>query len=193
MRSLVSQLINNDTTERNTWGCRTGNKHPLTEWCRGSPAEEEVQRGHLVVELWTTRSTQSFIFILLSLRSSAGQRGSFYSSDPNWIMLAEQWTRWNVLFSAQISSVYHHNFTKNMCSFWFSLEYELLLLVLLVLPASRCHWKDEFRLYCSENGGKGSKKIQIPFAFEPKYSLNSNNVFYCLSRGDFVMFAFNYL
>lgn len=134
-----------------------------------------------------------FYFADMSLRSSAGQRGSFYSSDPNWIMLAEQWTRWNVLFSAQISSVYHHNFTKNMCSFWFSLEYELLLLVLLVLPASRCHWKDEFRLYCSENGGKGSKKIQIPFAFEPKYSLNSNNVFYCLSRGDFVMFAFNYL
>lgn len=65
MRSLVSQLINNDTTERNTWGCRTGNKHPLTGWCRGSPVEEEVQRGHLVVELWTTGQTQSFIFILL--------------------------------------------------------------------------------------------------------------------------------
>lgn len=70
--SLVSQMINNDTncqvlmkTERNTWGCRTGNTHPLTEWCRGSPVEEEVQRGHLVVELWTTGQTQSFIFILL--------------------------------------------------------------------------------------------------------------------------------
>lgn len=173
-------MINDDTncqvlmkTERNTWGCRTGNKHPLTGWCRGSPVEEEVQRGHLVVELWTTGQTQfHFYFADMSLRSSAGQRGSFYSSDPNWIMLAEQWTRWNVLFSAQISSVYHHNFTKNMCSFWFSLEYELLLLVLLVLPASRCHWKDEFRLYCTVLQWKMEEKEVKKYKF--LFLLNQN-------------------